>query len=155
GVHAQLELEEEVGVDYAATGDLEGDGDRSPVTGRTQVCLGWQARAEGGELVEEVCGMGAEWRELVERDLVGADGLSDQLPSDELLQTTGEQVRGDARQAIEQLAEPRGSGVQIAKDEQCPAIAHEIERAGDRTEEAVLAGTTHALAGSDTASGTR
>src|SRR5215470_9892014 len=76
-------------------------------TGSADVTAGRQARAERGELVEEVRGVRAERRERVDRYVMRADGLVDQVRRRELVDTSGEQVGRDAGQAVEELAEAR------------------------------------------------
>src|SRR5919198_4359748 len=59
-----------------------------------------------------------------------ADALDDPLV-DESMQPIGQHVAGDA-QAVEQLVETAEAENEVANDEQRPAVANELERAGNR-----------------------
>ena len=96
-IHAQLQLQREIGIDDAATRHLQGDRDRSAVSRRTNLVVGWQPRAEGRKLVEQVRRRKAQRSQLVHRDVMRAHRSSNQLGGHQLLQTVRQQVRRDPR----------------------------------------------------------
>jgi putative sterol carrier protein len=76
--------------------------------------------------------------------------LLGQLPFDypgglEVPEAVGEQVRGHAGEALDQLAVAGGSDQQLADDEQIPAVTYYIERPGEAAELAVASTHTRTL----------
>ena len=67
------------------------------------------------------------------------------IQADQFGQTRGQHVCGDPRQPIAQFAKAGRTGVQLAQDKQCPAVAQEVKRQRNRTVQRVRFCTRHAL----------
>ena len=91
---------------------------------------GPQAGAEVGELVDRRGGRGRE------------APLGDQAGGFKRAQALGEDVRADAREARLEVGVALGAQEEIADDEQRPALADDVERAGRGAELLVAAHTT-------------
>src|SRR5262249_37190764 len=103
-----------------------------------------QPRAERRQLIEKIGRARPERRQLVDRHLVGTQGLPHQPAVDKLVEPTGEQVRSDP-ETLEKLAEASRTGMEIAQHQENPAIAHTIQRARDRTEKAIPSRLRHEI----------
>src|SRR5436190_468985 len=73
--------------------------------------------------------------------LAVADALED-ADVDEPVEAVGEDVARDA-EAREQLVEPAAPERDVADDQQRPPVAHDLERAGDRANLAVVGAPEH------------
>src|SRR5262249_61767179 len=78
-VEPKLRVESQLRVDDAAAGNFERHGDRSPVAGLATVWIGWQSRAKGRQLVEEIGGARPARAPRGDRHLVGTRRPSNEL----------------------------------------------------------------------------
>ena len=104
-----------------------------------------EGTAEAGEFPQDPVGSTAEVGEFIG---AARAGLVYEAAVGEFGEACAEQVGGDA-EAFVQFLVARWAGVEIAQDEQRPAIADGVERPGDRAQQVVVAFGCHVTSSPD------
>jgi hypothetical protein len=119
--------------------DPQGECEGAEVAGFSGVGGPVEGTAEAGEFPQDPVGAGAEFGEFIG---AARTGLVYEAAVGELGETRAEQVGGDAEPFVQFLV-ARWACVEIAQDEQRPAIADGVERPSDRAQQVVVAFRSH------------